>query len=225
MQRDINRLLEGRSFGNNTYSIKIRPNERYEHLVKLITSFSHYNSEVMEQLEIFFQDHKNELIDTPPGAIPEILDYRNWYRYEMCVNTSSSGEGTVMDSRVKSVGSGGEQAVPNYLLVLTIAHFMFSGSKVKLNTLLFDEAFYGIDSQRRDQLMGFATDLGLQLFVASPDQDGAKDEIAFSTSLIVVKGVDYEVHLHPYYWSSVQEMDMFEPKPESDGEMKFSEEL
>ena len=225
MERDINRLLEGRSFGNNTYRIKIRPHERYERLVKLIKTFTFYNSDAMEELEHFFHDYKDELINTPPGVIPEILDYRNWYRYEMCVYANSGGEGAVMDSRVKSVGSGGEQAVPNYLLVLTIAHFMFSGSNVKLNTLLFDEAFYGIDSQRRDQLMGFATDLGLQLFVASPDQDGVKDEIKFSTSLLVVKDVDYEVHLHPYHWSSTPDIDMFEPEPEGGREMKFSEEL
>ncbi len=224
MQRDINRLLEGRTFGNNAYRISIRPHERYAALVKLIKSFTHYNPDVIEQMRNFFQDYKNDLINTPPGAIPEILDYRNWYGYEMHVY-GSSGDGAVMDSRVKSVGSGGEQAVPNYLLVLTIAHFMFSGSGIKLKTLLFDEAFYGIDAQRRDQLMGFATDLGLQLFVASPDQDGVRDEIAYSTSLLVVKDEAYDVHLFPYHWSSVGEIDMFEPKEDESDEIKFSGEL
>lgn len=52
------------------------------------------------------------------------------------------------------------------------AHFMYRGKKMRLHALLFDEAFYGIDAGRRDQILGFATDLGLQLFIASPDQDG-----------------------------------------------------
>jgi len=72
------------------------------------------------------------------GAIPEELDYRNWYRYEMEVTTQGE-EGVVIDRRTKSMGSGGEQAVPNYLLVLTIAHFVYQGKKIRLHTLLFDE--------------------------------------------------------------------------------------
>lgn len=226
MQREINRLLEGRSFGNNSYRIKIRPSERYAGLVKLIKASVYFTPENEANVKAFFEDHKDELINTPPGVIPEILDYRNWYRYEMCVYSTAvaaDDDGAVMDSRVKSVGSGGEQAVPNYLLVLTIAHFMFSGSNIKLNTLLFDEAFYGIDSQRRDQLLGFASDLGLQLFVASPDQDGVKDEIAFSTSLLVVKDADYEVHLFPYHWTKTVENDMFEPETEE--QIAFTKEL
>ncbi|MFZ2655462.1 MAG: ATP-binding protein [Victivallales bacterium] len=199
MVADINSLLKGRRFGNNTYRIKIKPNEQYEGLLKLIKSYTNYNPEVEEKLGHFFEDHKDVLAATIPGMVPEMLDYRNWYNYEMCVH-SASGDGTVMDSRVKSIGSGGEQAVPNYLLVLTIAHFMYGGSSIRLNILLFDEAFYGIDSQRRDQLMGFATDLGLQLFVASPDQDGVRDEIACSTSLLVVKDSKYDVHLYPFDW-------------------------
>jgi hypothetical protein len=220
MQRYINGLLKNRMFGNNTYKIKIKPRERYESLVKMIKTLSFY-SEGTEQIENFFEDYKHEIMETPPGEIPPMLDYRNWYNYEMCVYAAGS-EGAVMNSRVKSVGSGGEQAVPNYLLVLTIAHFMFSGSNIKLNTLLFDEAFYGIDSQRKDQLMGFATDLGLQLFVASPDQDGVKDEIAYSTSLLVVKDAEYDIHLFPYHWKNPESRGLFE-QDEKDPE--FTKEL
>lgn len=223
MVREINKLLKDRFFGNNTYRIKVRPHEQYEGLLKLIKSYTDFNPDLEEKLRHFFEDRKDMLINTPPGTVPEILDYRNWYHYEMCIH-SASGDGTVMDSRVKSIGSGGEQAVPNYLLVLTIAHFMYSGSNIKLNILLFDEAFYGIDSQRRDQLMGFATDLGLQLFVASPDQDGVKDEIACSTSLLIVKDAKYNVHLYPFDWKRNPDVDLFEPE-KGEKEVKFEEEL
>jgi len=221
MQRDINSLLAGRLFGNNTYKIRIKPRERYANLVKMIKTLSFY-SEGTEQIENFFEDYKNEIMETPPGEIPPMLDYRNWYSYDMCVYVAGGEDGAVMNARVKSVGSGGEQAVPNYLLVLTIAHFMFSGSNIKLNTLLFDEAFYGIDSQRKDQLMGFATDLGLQLFVASPDQDGVKDEIAYSTSLLVVKDKFYNIHLYPYHWKNLDARDLFEQEEEN---AEFTKEL
>jgi hypothetical protein len=38
---------------------------------------------------------------------------------------------------------------------------------------LFDEAFYGIDAGRRDQLLRFATDLGIQ----RPDEAPAEDAV------------------------------------------------
>ena len=223
MVGDINKLLKNRLFGNSSYRIRVKPREEYDELVKLIKSFAQYNPEKEVKLRRFFEDRKEMLINTPPGTIPEMLDYRNWYRYEMCIH-GRSGNDTVMDSKVKSIGSGGEQAVPNYLLILTIANFLYSGSKIRLNILLFDEAFYGIDAQRRDQLMGFATDLGLQLFVASPDQDGVKDEIACSTSLLIVKDAKHDVHLYPFDWKRVPDPDLFDPK-KGEKEVRFDQEI
>ncbi len=223
MVRDINALLQNRNFGSNSYRIRVRPREEYESLLRIIKGFSEYNPDLEEELEFFFQEHREEIINTEPGEIPELLDYRNWFHYEMHVFSESGSEAT-MDARVKSIGSGGEQAVPNYLLMLTIAHFMFTGSGIQLNSLLFDEAFYGIDAQRRDQLLGFATDLGLQLFVASPDQDGVKDEITCSTTLLVVKDKNYDVHLYPFHWKRDKEIDMFTPEDE-ELEIKFTEEI
>jgi hypothetical protein len=141
---------------------------------------------------------------------------------------TAEGDGILMDRRTKSVGSGGEQAVPNYLLILTIADFLYHGSGARLQTLLFDEAFYGIDAGRRDQLLGFATDLGLQLIVASPDQDGVRTEVAYSTTLLVVKDEAYDVHLYPYHWENPEAekqpelLDEYRAKP---GSLEFGEEL
>lgn len=48
-----------------------------------------------------------------------------------------------------------------------------------------------------------ADDLGLQLFVSSPDQDGVKREIKHSVSLIVIKDENLDVHLTPVVWRNV----------------------
>jgi len=161
------------------------------------------------------------------NQVPEVLDYRNWYHYDMRVHTLDKA-GVLMDRRTKSVGSGGEQAVPNYLLILTVAHFLFAGSNVRLRLLLFDEAFYGIDAGRRDQILGFATDLGLQLFVASPDQDGVKQEVAYSTTLLVVKDEEYDVHLYPYHWANPEAEKQMELLPDfkhKPGPVEFGDEI
>jgi hypothetical protein len=140
---------------------------------------------------------------------------------------TANDEGIIIDRRTKSVGSGGEQAVPNYLTILTIAHFLFKGNGIRLSTLLFDEAFYGIDAGRRDQLLGFASDIGLQLLVASPDQDGVRKEVPRSTTLLVVKDSHYDVHLYPFHWEnpSDKQVDLFDDPAKENIVAVFGEEL
>lgn len=225
MVRRINTLLRSRSFGGQQYSFTIRPLDEFKRLINIIKKISPFDPAGEQELEAFFEDHRDAIIATETGTIPEELDYRNWYHYEMVVSTLGD-EGKVIDRRNKSLGSGGEQAVPNYLLILTIAHFMYRGKKTRLHTLLFDEAFYGIDAGRRDQILGFATDLDLQLFIASPDQDGVRQEVRNSTTLLVKKDTNYDVHLFPFHWKnpSNRQMSLFEPTPK-ETEIAFGDEL
>jgi DNA repair exonuclease SbcCD ATPase subunit len=202
LTRRIARLLKDRAFGSNRYAFSALPQEQYRKIHDLVLNYSALDPAVAEvDLRHFIEDHAQEIMNTEVGEVPVILDYRNWFRYELKVMTDKE-DGIAMDRRVKSVGSGGEQAVPNYLLILTIAHFLYDDENIHLPVLLFDEAFYGIDTSRRDQLLAFTSALGLQLIVASPDQDGVKREIPHSTSVLVVKDAKYNVHLYDFHWTS-----------------------
>ena len=159
MIKKINVLLRERSFGGNRYSFRRTEVDRYKRLVQIIRRFNLLDDEAGKELRDFFEDHRAEIIDSDREIVPEILDYRNWFHYDMKVMAVNDNE-VVMDRRTKAIGSGGEQAVPNYLLILTVAHFLYAGNQLKLQALVFDEAFYGIDAERRNQLLGFATDLG-----------------------------------------------------------------
>ena len=210
MIRRINTRLGQRSFGGQRYRFRLRPLAQYKRLITIIKQISSFDPLAEKELKTFFADNREAIISTEAGSIPEELDYRNWYKYELEVSTIGE-KGVVMDRRTKSIGSGGEQAVPNYLLILTIAHFLYQRKKIRLHALLFDEAFYGIDAGRRDQLLGFATDLDLQLFIASPDQDGVRREVEHSTTLLVKKDSDFNVHLYPFHWQNPvnRQMDLF----------------
>lgn len=226
MVRDINQQLAKRSFGTNRYSFQLRPVDRFHRLVELVRSHTPWQTEKDEdELRRFFEDHRGDITGSEAGAVPELLDYRNWFHYDMRLQ-SIDGDGVVIDRHTKSVGSGGEQAVPNYLLILTVAHFMLDGNKVPLHVLLFDEAFYGIDAGRRDQLLGFASDLGIQLFVASPDQDGVRQEVPDSTSILVVKDDAHDVHLYPFNWENprFRHRDLFTAAGDG-GKMEFQDEI
>ena len=203
----IQRKLSGRRFGVNRYQFGITPVPEYEHFVELVRKgYALDSGDEKDELREYLSYHREEILNAEIDEIPPIFDYRRWFRFELKVLTENE-EGRVIDRKVKSMGSGGEQAVPNYLLILTVAEFLYHGGNgvdmPKASPILFDEAFYGIDAARRDQLLAFADDLGLQLFVSSPDQDGVKREIKHSVSLIVIKDENLDVHLTPVVWRNV----------------------
>ena len=203
----IQRKLTGRRFGSNRYAFAITPVPEYEHFVELVRKgYALDSGSEKDELRDYLAQHREEILNAEIDAIPDIFDYRKWFRFELKVVTENE-EGRVIDRKVKSMGSGGEQAVPNYLLILTVAEFLYHGGDgtepPKASPILFDEAFYGIDAARRDQLLAFADDLGLQLFVSSPDQDGVKREIRHSVSLIVIKDENLDVHLTPVIWRNM----------------------
>ena len=200
----IQHKLAGRRFGSNRYAFAITPVPEYEHFVELVRKgYALDSGGEKDELREYLAQHREEILNAEIDAIPDIFDYRKWFRFELKVVTENE-EGRVIDRKVKSMGSGGEQAVPNYLLILTVAEFLYHGGDgtepPKASPILFDEAFYGIDAARRDQLLAFADDLGLQLFISSPDQDGVKREIRHSVSLIVIKDENLDVHLTPVVW-------------------------
>ncbi|MCR5838837.1 MAG: hypothetical protein K6G94_04310 [Kiritimatiellae bacterium] len=203
----IKRKLTGRKFGSNRYDFALNPEPEYESFIELVRRGASLGAgDEKDELRECLEQHRDGILNADVDSVPAIFDYRNWFKFELKVLTENE-EGRVIDRRVKSMGSGGEQAVPNYLLILTVAEFLYHGSgdqdPPKSAPILFDEAFYGIDAARRDQLLSFADDLGLQLFVSSPDQDGVKREIKHSVSLIVVKDENLDVHLSPVVWRNV----------------------
>jgi len=210
MVRKINGKLRDRNFGSARYQFNLAEVPHYSDLLLAVQRFHPHSPEARQELEGFLELHKDEIMNTESGDIPDTLDYRNWFRYDLVVRTVDK-QGVVMDRKTKSLGSGGEQAVPNYLLILTVAHLLYEGNDdLRLPVLLFDEAFYGIDTGRRDQLLGFANDLDLQLFIASPDLDGVKKEVAYSTTLLVKKDDNCDVHLFYYNFKNPPQTSLLE---------------
>ncbi|MEI7833720.1 MAG: SbcC/MukB-like Walker B domain-containing protein, partial [bacterium] len=225
MVRKINNLLTGRVFGSNRYRFRLEEERRYHDLLQVIEHYNPLDPSAQDELKHFLEVHKDEIMATEVNDIPATLDYRNWFHYELAMVSENDAGEVVMSRKTKSLGSGGEQAVPNYLLILTVAHFLYDGNDpLRHRVLLFDEAFYGIDASRRDQLLGFASDLGLQLFVASPDLDGVKQEIPCSTTLLVVKDDACNIHLFPCDYTNLQQLLLGAEEADS-GAVEFSTEI
>ncbi|WP_319586284.1 ATP-binding protein [uncultured Desulfobulbus sp.] len=213
MVKKINYLLKGRVFGSNRYHFRLEEEKRYRELLSVIERLNPLDPAAQEELQHFLESCKSEIMATEVNEIPEPLDYRNWFHYELAMDVE--GSEVIINRRTKSLGSGGEQAVPNYLLILTVAYFHYDrNDSLRIRAMLFDEAFYGIDANRRDQLLGFASDLGLQLFIASPDLDGVKQEIPSSTTLLVVKDEECNIHLFACDFTNPTQLTLLEGVPD-----------
>lgn len=199
--KGINRVLRGLRFGPSEYQFQVTPRTDRAELVELVRRLSILDEDSRLRFRAWIDARLDELRGNDEEGVPPLLDYRQWFEFKLRMSTTDA-EGIELTHRLRQVGSGGEQGVPNYLLVLALAKLMFDAAGAAVRPLLFDEAFYGIDAGRRDQLLRLATDLGLQLFVASPDQDGATPSVRAATTLFVVKDHNHDVHLAPYhYWN------------------------
>jgi hypothetical protein len=199
--REINCLLAGLRFGPTEYQLAVTARAERAELVELVRSVSLLDDESRRAFRGWIEDRLHELRGAEEGTVPEVLDYRTWFDVRIRMRRANA-EGIELTRSLRVLGSGGEQGVPNYLIVFALAKLLFDSTGAALRPLLFDEAFYGIDAGRRDQLLRFATGCGLQIAVASPDQDGATPSVTAATTLFVVKDDEGDVHLFPYhYWN------------------------
>ena len=199
--RDINRLLAGLRFGATEYQLTVAARPDRRELVDLVRSLSLLDDDSRRAFRGWIEDRLADLRGGEDGVVPEVLDYRTWFDVRIRMRTTGA-EGVDLTRSLRVLGSGGEQGVPNYLIVFALGKLLFDSTQAAVRPLLFDEAFYGIDAGRRDQLLRFASDCGLQIAVASPDQDGATPAVQQATTLFVVKDEAGDVHLFPYhYWN------------------------
>jgi energy-coupling factor transporter ATP-binding protein EcfA2 len=201
LERQVNRLLTGRRFGHHRFRFRARPAVEHRDLLEAISERVPGDPAADERLRTALKSRLADLrgMAAGEGLLPPSLDYRHWFAFGLSVATGDDGAFVELTGRMQAAGSGGEQAVPTYLLVLTVADFFFQRARARLKPLLLDEAFYGLDAQRRDELLAFATDLGLQLVVATPDQDGHSRAVAAATTVFLAKSPAGDVSLAAFH--------------------------
>lgn len=198
--KEVNAQLQTRVFGQKT-RYRIRMGIRKEHL-RFVTSLKRlagFDQSSRDEFEAELNE-RLKLLPHDGGPLPPAFDYRHWFEFQLKMTTHTE-EGVLLEPRVARLGSGGEQAVPKYLIILAMAAVLFKMSDSKIRALLFDEAFYGIDQARREELLRLASELDLQLVVASPDQAGDREAYRKATTVFLVKDADNEVHtVVSHFW-------------------------
>jgi hypothetical protein len=224
--RGINRLAADLAFGHSRFQFSLKRRPEYRRLLELLQEESILQPAVREELRDFFQARLDEFKRGREGDVPEVLDYRRWFEYVLLVSSRRDGETAELPRQRLRFGSGGEQAVPTYLLVIAVASLLFNRTEARLRLLLLDEAFLGIDAGRREVLLQFADRAGVDFIVATPELDGVTPALQASSTLLIEKTPEQEVFVSDFHWRRPEaQASLFEKPPEirpEDLEIGFS---
>jgi ABC-type oligopeptide transport system ATPase subunit len=190
------RLATARFFARNTrFSLRIsvrlnrHPDIPFDHVTVATALLEHGRAMpagVQAQLTTIFATWLDEQMkgQAQPSveALVEQLDYRRWVDISLLHSDDLDARVRPWDSAVSGFGSGGEQRVPVYVLLLTAAAMQFAVSNAPLRLLMHDEAFARMDQRNADLVIRFAQQLGMGLVIASPNLDLFAEGVNYATA-------------------------------------------
>jgi DNA repair exonuclease SbcCD ATPase subunit len=213
--RGINRLAADLAFGQSRFQFSLKKRSEYNRLLELLREESILQPAVREELRDFFQARLDEFKRSREGDVPDVLDYRRWFEYVLLVSSRQDGEAAELPRQRLRFGSGGEQAVPTYLLVIAVASLLFNRTGARLRLLLLDEAFLGIDAGRREVLLQFADRAAVDFIVATPELDGVTPALQASSTLLIEKTPGQDVFVSDFHWQRPEaQSSLFEKQPD-----------
>lgn len=127
----------------------------------------HFQEKVQLAQDIAQQNEENR--STLFQAITQVLDYRDWFEFELTYKRANEGyqSQTLSDKKFNQF-SGGEKAISMYLPLFAAVHSRYSDAKEfcpKMITL--DEAFAGIDDRNIAELFKACEQLGFNYVMNS----------------------------------------------------------
>ncbi|HEU5343378.1 MAG TPA: SbcC/MukB-like Walker B domain-containing protein [Ktedonobacterales bacterium] len=190
------RLVTARFFARNTrFAMKLsvrltrHPDIPFDHVAVATALLEHGHAMpagVQAQLTQIFASWLDEQMRGQAQAsvetIVEHLDYRRWVDISLLHSDDLDPRVRPWDSAVSGYGSGGEQRVPVYVLLLTAAAMQFAVSNAPLRLLMHDEAFARMDQRNADLVIRFAQQLGMGLVIASPNLDLFTEGVKYATA-------------------------------------------
>ena len=190
------RLTTARFFARNTrFSLRLavrltrHPDIPFDHVAVATALLEHGRSMpagVQAHLTTIFSTWLDEQMkgQAQPSVetLVEQLDYRRWVEISLLHADDMDPRVRPWDSAVSGFGSGGEQRVPVYVLLLTAAAMQFAVSHAPLRLLMHDEAFARMDQRNADLVVRFAQQLGVGLVIASPNLDLFAEGVQYATA-------------------------------------------
>ncbi|MEW8523833.1 MAG: SbcC/MukB-like Walker B domain-containing protein [Candidatus Thiodiazotropha endolucinida] len=193
--RELNDELKSRPFSSNQiYQFRFDRKPEYTDFIDFVERVNEYDvadfgglfDPHQEQFEVIRQ-----MLETDDDE--ELKDYRSYYRYDIEIIDEEAGIKEML-SRKKGAGSGGEQRSPFYVAMgasLASAYRInreVDGSlKGGLSLYLADEAFQSMDLKNTMQAANYLKSIGLQLFIAAPDESEPRMTAVVDTVLFFIR--------------------------------------
>jgi len=118
----------------------------------------------------------------------KVADYRNYYSYDIIIKNESRKSTSKLSKRIKTA-SGGENRTPYYV---TIGASMAAAYRISeqqhgsgMGLVPLDEAFEKMDYNNFYQAAMYLKDIGLQLFLAAPDESEMKLSTVVNTVIFL----------------------------------------
>jgi len=213
---EMNRKLEPLVFGHSRFQIVARHVSEYRTLVELIERQAIHSASHRDDLRHYLENRRDQFMHE--DEVPPFLDYRNWFDYSFKLENVESTSCASLGSEDMVRGSFGAQTTHNYLLLLAQSALLFDRCQAGLRLLMMDDAFYGLDPQRKELLLRCGKQLGLDFVIATPDLDGTiQEHAADSTTLLVESDGRGGISVMPFVWERLPlQPDLFsDPRPEA----------
>ena len=174
---EMNRELSERPFSSNQkYEFTYRRLDEYSEFLHFIEQA---NVDTINNTDSLFDEYSHiddwitNMLDAETGDI--LGDYRNYFHFDIAIKDEEAGI-TEMLSRKAGSASGGENITPFYVAMgasLASAYRLDRQPDGKVHggvsLYLADEAFGKMDRTNTVQAAGYLESIGLQLFLAAPD--------------------------------------------------------
>ncbi|MGI2034677.1 SbcC/MukB-like Walker B domain-containing protein [Rhizobium panacihumi] len=184
----LGRALKSRPFNHEIYTLHARPKAELLGLYQLAQA-SQDDENVFEALFSHEaprdQQHAQALAEVERLLNDDALDftlyqdYRNYYSFDLTTRNIETGLQTSYERR-KGTASGAERQVPYYVIIgAALASIYHSSGRHQdrtefgLGLAVFDEAFSKMDGPNQRTLLGFYSDIGLQVIIAAPSEKRA----------------------------------------------------
>lgn len=183
--KELNRILKGLSFGQDSYRFHLEARREKKALLEVIQEAAHIEewSDTMfagtgsgnRSIEELF----NRILEADGEDDPEVkdvCDYRTYFDYDIYIThrqtlDEESGEPLVTSlSRTLRQKSGGESQTPYYVAIAASFFRFFKDEPDAVRLVLFDEAFNKMDDDRISKMLNFFRSLGMQIVTAVPTE-------------------------------------------------------
>lgn len=174
---ELNRELQERPFSSNQkYEFTYRRLDEYSELLRFIDLA---DEESVTNTNTLFDEFSHldkwieQILDANQGDI--LGDYRNYFHFDIAIKDEEAGITELLSRKIGSA-SGGEHRTPFYVAMgaslasaYRIERMPDGSMHGGVSLYLADEAFEKMDRPNTLQAAGYLQSIGLQLFVASPD--------------------------------------------------------